>query len=69
MATRDGWIASDDGQRLYWQAWLPTDEPRCVATGDRTLKLYPGLYHEVFNEPEREQVMDDLVAWLLERSP
>jgi acylglycerol lipase len=38
-------------------------------TSDRTLKLYPGLYHEVFNEPEREQVMDDLVAWLLERSP
>jgi alpha-beta hydrolase superfamily lysophospholipase len=38
-------------------------------TSDRTLKVYPGLYHEVFNEPEREQVMDDLVAWLLERSP
>jgi acylglycerol lipase len=38
-------------------------------TDDRTLKVYPGLYHEVFNEPEREQVMDDLVAWLLERSP
>jgi acylglycerol lipase len=38
-------------------------------TSDRTLKVYPGLYHEVFNEPEQEQVMDDLVAWLLERSP
>ena len=38
-------------------------------TDDRTLKVYPGLFHEVFNEPEREQVMDDLVAWLLERSP
>ncbi len=25
---------------------------------------YEGLYHEIFNEPEREQVLDDLVAWL-----
>ncbi len=31
------------------------------------LKEYPGLYHEVFNEPERNQVLDDVVAWLTER--
>jgi len=35
---------------------------------DKTLKLYPGLYHEIFHEPERRQVLDDLVAWLDERS-
>ena len=23
---------------------------------DKTLKIYPGLFHEIFNEPEREQV-------------
>jgi acylglycerol lipase len=31
---------------------------------DKTLRVYEGLYHEIFNEPEREQVLDDLVAWL-----
>jgi alpha-beta hydrolase superfamily lysophospholipase len=42
---------------------------RLAGSSDKTLKMYDGLYHEVFNEPEQEQVMDDLVAWLLERSP
>ncbi len=31
---------------------------------DKTLRLYPGLYHELSQEPEREQVMTDLVEWL-----
>lgn len=31
---------------------------------DKTLKAYQGLYHEVFNEPEREQVLKDVEAWL-----
>lgn len=34
---------------------------------DKTLKVYRGLYHEVLNEVEREQVKADLVAWLDER--
>jgi alpha-beta hydrolase superfamily lysophospholipase len=28
------------------------------------LKLYPDLRHEIFNEPEREQVWQDMLAWL-----
>lgn len=39
-----------------------------AASSDKTLKLYPGLYHEIFNEPEREQVFDDLVSWLAARA-
>jgi alpha-beta hydrolase superfamily lysophospholipase len=35
---------------------------------DKTLKIYDGLYHEVFNEPERAQVVSDLVGWIVERS-
>jgi alpha-beta hydrolase superfamily lysophospholipase len=31
---------------------------------DKTLKIYPELYHEIFNEPEKAQVLADLVAWL-----
>lgn len=34
------------------------------STPDKTLKLYEGLYHEVFNEPDREQVFKDMEAWL-----
>jgi alpha-beta hydrolase superfamily lysophospholipase len=35
-----------------------------VGSGDVELKIYPGLYHEVFNEPEQEQVLDDVAAWI-----
>lgn len=33
---------------------------------DKTLKLYEGYYHEIFNEPpaERERVTNDLTAWI-----
>jgi alpha-beta hydrolase superfamily lysophospholipase len=31
---------------------------------DHTLRIYEGLYHEVFNEPERDEVLDDLAGWL-----
>ena len=30
---------------------------------DKQLRTYPGLYHEIFNEPEREQVFADVLAW------
>jgi alpha-beta hydrolase superfamily lysophospholipase len=32
--------------------------------GDCTVKVYDGLYHEIHNEPERQQVFDDLIRWL-----
>ena len=38
-----------------------------VSSEDKTLKIYPGLYHEIFNEPERMQVFADLQAWLDQR--
>lgn len=39
----------------------------CVGSADVELKVYPGLYHEVFNEPERKQVLDDVVGWITAR--
>jgi alpha-beta hydrolase superfamily lysophospholipase len=36
----------------------------CVGSADVHLKVYPELYHEVFNEPERAQVLDDVVSWI-----
>jgi alpha-beta hydrolase superfamily lysophospholipase len=35
-----------------------------IGSADKTLKVYGGLYHEVYNEPEREQVLSDVEAWL-----
>ena len=35
-----------------------------VSSKDKTLKMYEGLYHEVLNEPEKEQVLGDVETWL-----
>ncbi len=35
-----------------------------VASPDRELKLYPGLFHEIFNEPERDSVIADVTGWI-----
>lgn len=53
-------------------------DPICSAAGSRefhaqldpaqsALRIYPELLHEIFNEPEREQVFEDLLAWVRER--
>ncbi|HEX2213433.1 MAG TPA: alpha/beta hydrolase [Mycobacterium sp.] len=36
----------------------------CVGSTDAHLKVYPELYHEVFNEPERDLVLDDVTSWV-----
>jgi alpha-beta hydrolase superfamily lysophospholipase len=36
----------------------------CVGSADVHLKVYPELYHEVFNEPERALVLDDVSSWI-----
>lgn len=35
-----------------------------VSSPDKTLRRYDGLYHEIFNEPEQDEVLGDLVSWL-----
>jgi alpha-beta hydrolase superfamily lysophospholipase len=53
-------------------------DPLCPARGSRSfhgqlrgpghrLRVYPQLRHEILNEPEQEQVLEDLLEWLLER--
>lgn len=47
---------------------IPVDGSRhlleCVGSTDAHLKVYPELYHEVFNEPERDLVLDDVTSWI-----
>ena len=35
-----------------------------VSSLDKTIKIYDGLYHEVFNEPEHDMVLGDVKVWL-----
>ncbi|RVU82853.1 alpha/beta hydrolase [Leucothrix sargassi] len=38
-----------------------------AASEDKTLKLYEGFYHELFNDPEKERVFADVRDWLEKR--
>jgi len=35
-----------------------------VSSEDKTIKVYHGFYHEVFNEPEHAQVLNDVETWI-----
>lgn len=35
-----------------------------IGSTEKTLRLYPGLYHEIFNEPEKTEVIGELCDWL-----
>ena len=48
-------LADSRGSKLLYER---------VSSKDKTLKLYDGFYHEIFNEPEHKQVMADVAAWL-----
>ena len=37
-----------------------------VGSTDKTLKMYTGFYHEIFNEPEHKQVLNDVKTWIEE---
>lgn len=47
-------MTSPAGSRFLHQA---------CSSSDNTLKIYPGLYHEIFNEPEREEIFAEVLAW------
>jgi alpha-beta hydrolase superfamily lysophospholipase len=38
-----------------------------VSSPDKKLIIYKGLYHEIFNEPEAETVITDVINWLEKR--
>ncbi|MCJ7786070.1 MAG: alpha/beta hydrolase [Desulfobacterales bacterium] len=35
-----------------------------VSSVDKEIRIYDGLYHEVFNEPEHDKVLRDIEIWL-----
>ncbi len=44
----------------------PSDLFSSITSSDKELKIYDGLYHEVYNELEsdRNLVLNDLIEWL-----
>lgn len=49
-------LSDPEGSRILYER---------VGSEDKTLKIYEGYYHEIFNEPEREQVFRDMEEWLV----
>lgn len=35
-----------------------------VASKEKDLKIYPDLFHEIFNEPEKDAVLTDMTDWI-----
>jgi alpha-beta hydrolase superfamily lysophospholipase len=51
-------IVNPGGSRMLYEK---------AGSKDKTIRIYEDLYHETFNEPERELVLDDVEAWLAAR--
>jgi alpha-beta hydrolase superfamily lysophospholipase len=39
-----------------------------VASQDKSISIYDNLYHEIFNEPEAQDIYTEMVEWLDDRS-
>ncbi|MGB2983547.1 MAG: lysophospholipase [Candidatus Bipolaricaulia bacterium] len=48
-------LADPDGARMLREA---------AGSTDKVLKIYPGLHHEIYNEPEHAEVLTDVETWL-----
>jgi alpha-beta hydrolase superfamily lysophospholipase len=56
---RDDQIVDPIGsQRFFARTTVP----------ERAFCLYPGMYHEIFNEVEQEKVFQDIESWLTQRT-
>jgi acylglycerol lipase len=40
-----------------------------IGSSDFTKKTYEGLFHEILNEPEKDHVLDEIIAWLASHLP
>lgn len=39
-----------------------------ATSGDKTLKIYPGDFHDLLSEPDRAQILEDIAGWLVARA-
>ena len=55
----DDAMAAAEGSRFLYEH---------ISSSDKTLTIYPGLYHEIFNEPEQREIFAEVLAWCNERT-
>ena len=55
----DSLVRADDAQPVF----------DAIASPDKTVRIFEGLYHEIFNEPERLDVLGIMKNWLDARPP
>lgn len=53
----DGLVSEQDSRDFFG----------AIASQDKTLKIYASLFHEIFNEPSKDEVIGDVIAWLEKR--
>jgi alpha-beta hydrolase superfamily lysophospholipase len=53
-------MASPEGSRFLYEH---------VSSADKTLEIFPGLFHEIFNEPEHEAIFATVLEWCDKRLP
>jgi alpha-beta hydrolase superfamily lysophospholipase len=53
----DGLVSERDSREFYGD----------IASTDKTLKIYAHLMHEIFNEPSRDEVIGEAIAWMQKR--
>ena len=58
MQGGDDQIVDPEGAKVFYEK---------AGSKDKELKIYPGLYHEIFNEVEKEKVLSDLSSWIEKR--
>ena len=60
IGTADDLVPPEGGRMVHHRA----------SSADKTLRIYDGFFHEIFNEPAaaRERPLGDLAAWLTERT-
>lgn len=52
--TEDRLASADATKRLFER----------IGSSDKELVIYPGFYHELFNEPEKQEVFERVTEWL-----
>ncbi|MEC0128811.1 alpha/beta hydrolase [Paenibacillus pabuli] len=53
----DGLVSEQDSRDFYGD----------IASTDKTLKIYAHLMHEIFNEPSRDEVIEEAIVWIEKR--
>lgn len=53
----DGLVSEKDSRDFYGD----------IASTDKTLKIYASLMHEIFNEPSKYRIYDEVVEWINDR--